>query len=125
MTDEAHRELDRAVCRHVFGVDPNTITAKPLDMFSSDMTAAWKVHNKACTWPFGKRKLYYAHIRILASEMAGIRDAVVDYPDVLTLAATNMPEVICRAALAVVLPVVEPTYKKKSNEVRGMLGREI
>lgn len=113
MTDEAHRELDRAICEQIFRVDLGTTPAKLIDTFSSDMTAAWKVHMEVSTWMFSRRKMYYTHIKIIASELAGIRDAVVDYPDVLTLARTNMPEIICRAALLVVRQASQEQTKQK------------
>lgn len=128
MTNEAHRELDRAVAREVFGVTPTTSTSAMIDMFSTDMTAAWKVHQKACSWIFSKRKAYFAYLRICLCQLAGITDALVEWPEALALATKDTPEAICRAAILTLAPPPAPTggpVKRKSNEVRGMLGRDL
>ena len=125
MTPEAHRELDHAVAVHLFAY--NTLKPFAIPAYSSRIEDAWKVHQRACSWIFSKRKAYYMHLRIIASELAGIKDAVVDWPDVLGLCRDNFPEVCCRAALAVANPQPAPAKAlgEKAREVRGMLGRDI
>lgn len=127
MTDQAHRELDFAVAVHVFGVDPKKTPATMIDTFSADMAAAWKVHEKACGWIFSKRQRYYDHLRAYANSIVNPEGGRIDWPDVLTALQGCMPEAICRAALATAVPPPPPAKpeKRKSNEVRGMLGREL
>lgn len=74
--------------------------------YSTDIAAAWEVHQKVVERGISRRRRYYAAMQDYASDRAGlIAGTKFCWPDVLTaLSKDGMPMAICIAALKALEP---------------------
>ena len=114
---QAGKELDKIVSKEIFDVtivvetctddEGNIYTPFPdKDLFpdySKDISAAWRVHKKACSWLFSQRRLYLRFLQeAICDRLTREADppleegTLVDWPDVL---CDLEPVDICMAAL--------------------------
>jgi hypothetical protein len=89
---------------HVIDGKVNHCASARIPDYSTDIAAAWTVHQKACEWLFSKRRHYLQALQNIASEALSPEERkagrLVAWESVLVVLRNRMPESICRAALS-------------------------